>query len=71
VVDVHDHTLAVCDPARLTRTARVAAGDGPTHLIADRDGRLLVVDTRGKRLRTFGTTPRLRQVDSTPLPGTP
>jgi len=71
VVDVHGHTLAVYDPARLTRTAIVAAGDGPTHLVADRRGRLLVVDTAGNRLRIFTTTPQLRQVDSIPLPGSP
>ncbi len=71
LVDVHDHTLAVYDPARLTRTAAVPAGDGPTHLIADRRGRLIVVDTGGNRLRTFTTVPQLRQVDSMPLPGTP
>ncbi|OLB74051.1 MAG: hypothetical protein AUI14_24680, partial [Actinobacteria bacterium 13_2_20CM_2_71_6] len=71
VIDVHDHTLAVYDPARLTRTAQVPARDGPTHLIADRHGRLLVVDTGGNRLRTFTVVPQLRQVDSVPLPGTP
>jgi DNA-binding beta-propeller fold protein YncE len=70
MIDVHDHTLAVYDPARLTRTAVVPAGDGPTHLVADRRGRLLVVDTAGNRLRTFTTSP-LRQVDAMPLPGTP
>src|SRR5262249_44135981 len=71
VVDVHDHTLAVYDPLRLTRTALVAAGDGPTHLVADRRGRVLVVDTAGNRLRIFTTTPQLRQVDAVPLPGSP
>jgi DNA-binding beta-propeller fold protein YncE len=69
-IDVHDHTLAGYDAARLTRTAVVPAGDGPTHLVADRRGRLLVVDTAGNRLRTFTIAP-LRQVDEMPLPGTP
>lgn len=71
VIDVHEHTLAVYDTAHPARRAQVSAGDGPTHLVADRRGRLLVVDTRGNRLLTFTTAPELRQTEATALPGTP
>jgi DNA-binding beta-propeller fold protein YncE len=71
VVDVRDRTLSLHDAHRETRIGRLAAGDGPTHLIADKRGHLLVVDTGGDRILTFEITPRLRQIGSTPLPGTP
>jgi DNA-binding beta-propeller fold protein YncE len=71
LVDVEQHTLSSYDTTRPARRARVPAGDGPTHLVADRRGRLLVADTHGNRLLTFTTTPTLRRVASTRLPGTP
>jgi DNA-binding beta-propeller fold protein YncE len=71
MVDVAEHTLTVYDTTRPARRAQVPAGDGPTHIVADRRGRLVVVDTAGNRLLTFTTTPALRRVGSTPLPGTP
>jgi DNA-binding beta-propeller fold protein YncE len=71
VVDVRDRTLSLYDIRGLNRVARVPAGDGPTHLVADRHGHLIVVDTEGDRIRTFEVTPHLRQISSIPLPGTP
>jgi DNA-binding beta-propeller fold protein YncE len=71
VVDVRDRTLTLYDTHREVRAGRLPAGDGPTHLIADRRGHLLVVDTGGDRILTFETSPRLRRIRSTPLPGTP
>jgi DNA-binding beta-propeller fold protein YncE len=71
VVDVRDRTLSLYDTRREVRVRRLPAGDGPTHLVADRRGHLLVVDTGGDRILTFESTPRLRQIRSTALPGTP
>lgn len=71
MIDVYEHTLAIYDTAEPARRAHVPAGEGPTHVVADRRGRLLVVDTRGDRLLTFSTAPSLRQIAATPLPGTP
>lgn len=71
VIDVHEHTLSLYDTAQPARVGRVEAGDGPTHLVADRHGRLLVTDTRGDQLLVFATTPELAQVAELELPGAP
>ena len=70
VIDVADFSLSVYDIAAEERIGRVAAGAGPTHLIADLRGNLLVADTRGEDLLTFGLDP-LELRSSLPLPGTP
>lgn len=71
MIDVRDATLTVYDAAARSQLARLPAGDGPTHLVADKRGRLLVTDTRGDALLTYELTgqPLLRA--STPLPGRP
>ncbi|MEV6851925.1 hypothetical protein [Actinoplanes sp. NPDC051411] len=71
VVDVKDRTLALYDTRVPKRISVVDAGDGPTHMVADRRGHLQVVDTRGNRLLTFEVVPRLREIGSVPLDGTP
>lgn len=70
-VDVGARTVSLYDTRRRMRVGQVMAGDGPTHLVADRHGRLQVVDTRGGRLLTFAVTPQLRRIAITPLGGTP
>jgi DNA-binding beta-propeller fold protein YncE len=70
-IDVHEHTLSLYDTVDPARVGRVDAGDGPTHIVADRHGRLLVTDTRGDRLLVFDTTPELAQVAELELPGSP
>ncbi|MET0492770.1 MAG: YncE family protein [Actinoplanes sp.] len=70
-IDVRDRTLSLYDTRREVRVGQVMGGDGPTHLVADRHGRLQVVDTRGGRLLTFQVTPKLRRIAITPLGGTP
>ncbi len=71
VVDVKDRRLALYDTRTPKRISEVAAGDGPTHMVADRRGHLQVVDTRGGRLLTFEVTPKLKQIGSMSLGGTP
>jgi DNA-binding beta-propeller fold protein YncE len=71
VVDVHEQTLSVYDTERLERTGRVSAGHGPTHIVADRFGRLVVVDTRGGWVLLFATSPSLHLVGQAWLSGSP
>ena len=71
VIDVRGSTLTVLDAVSRTGLATVPAGDGPTHLVADRRGRLILTDTRGDALLTYELTPQVRVVDSVPLPGRP
>jgi DNA-binding beta-propeller fold protein YncE len=71
LVDVGAHELAVYDTTRRVRIGRTSAGEGPTHIVSDRRGRFIVVDTRGQRLLVYGPVPRLRRVATVPLAGTP
>lgn len=70
VVDVGAFTLTSYDVPAAALVDVVDAGDGPTHLVADTQGRFLVADTRGDAVLTFTADP-LRQVGRLPLPGTP
>jgi DNA-binding beta-propeller fold protein YncE len=71
MIDVHDHTLALYGTNPPSRRARIPAGAGPSHIVADRHGRLFVVDTRAGRLLTYSTEPRLAPRGSMSLPGSP
>jgi DNA-binding beta-propeller fold protein YncE len=71
MIDVYDHTLDLYGTQPPARIARIPAGVGPTHLVADRHGRLYVVDTRADRLLTFDALPHPRQTAWRPLPGAP
>jgi DNA-binding beta-propeller fold protein YncE len=71
MIDVHDHTLDLYATQPPTRIARIPAGAGPTHLVADRHGRLYIVDTRADRLLTFDALPYPRPRVATSLPGAP
>jgi len=55
-IDVRKNDLTVYDASALTVVGSVPAGAGPTHVVADRHGRLIVTDTRGDTIRVF--TPR-------------
>ena len=68
MVDVRDATLTTYDADKLTQLDTVPAGNGPTHLIADNDGRFVVVDTRGNALLVFKD---LNQTATLKLTGTP
>ena len=70
VVDVGDFTVSTYDVAAEERVDTVPGGEGPTHLVATADGRLVVADTRGDAIRVFSTDP-LEEVATLPLEGTP
>jgi len=71
MVDVRENTLTVYDSATRKRIAELPAGDGPTHVVADKHQRLAVVDTRGGAILIYELTPKPRQVARLELPGGP
>ncbi len=71
VLDARRNTLTVYDATRLSIVGSAPAGDGPTHLVADRHGRLIAVDTRGDAIRVFDPAPAPREVARAAQPGGP
>lgn len=69
MLDVRKNDLTVYDADKLTIVGTTPAGAGPTHLVADKHGRLIATDTRGDAVRVFNTEPR--EVASVPQPGGP
>ncbi|MBA3525207.1 MAG: YncE family protein, partial [Geodermatophilaceae bacterium] len=70
VVDVGAFTLSTYDLDAKERLGVLDAGEGPTHLVADGQGRLVVADTRGSEMLVFTADPLALQMQY-PLPGTP
>ncbi|GGP53140.1 YncE family protein [Saccharothrix coeruleofusca] len=58
------------DPTADRPGAGLRAGDGATNAVADRFGRVLVVDTRGGELMAFSTDPLIMR-QRYPVPGAP
>lgn len=71
VLDVRKNDLTVYDVTSLSAVGSIPAGAGPTHLIADRHGRMIATDTRGDAVRVFTPLPTPREVASVPQPGGP
>ncbi|GAB3237187.1 hypothetical protein GCM10027535_48890 [Mycolicibacterium hippocampi] len=69
LIDVRKNDLTIYDSDDLTIVGSTPAGEGPTHLVADRHGRMIATDTRGDAIRVFDTQPR--QVAETAHPGGP
>lgn len=69
LLDVRKNDLTVYDADALSIVGSTPAGDGPTHLVADRHGRLIAADTRGDAVRVFSTEPR--QLAEIAQPGGP
>jgi DNA-binding beta-propeller fold protein YncE len=57
-LDVRKNDLTVYDADKLSIVGSTPAGDGPTHLVADKHGRYIAADTRGNAVRVFTTDPR-------------
>ncbi len=71
VVDVGENTITFDDAETLRPLTELAAGDGPTHVVADKHGRYVVVDTRGGALLLYTPPPAAAQVARVTLPGQP
>ncbi|WP_253851720.1 YncE family protein [Mycobacterium sp. 1423905.2] len=71
VLDVRKNDLTIYDAQRLTIVGSTPAGVGPTHLVADRHGRMIATDTRGNAVRVFTPLPQPREVASVAQPGGP
>ncbi|MEC3975149.1 YncE family protein [Amycolatopsis sp. H20-H5] len=71
LVDVRQNDLTVYDANRLEQVARVPAGAGPTHVVADKRGHLAVSDTRGNAVLIYTLSPETKQIAKLDLPGTP
>lgn len=69
LLDVRKNDLTIYDSESLTIVGSTPAGKGPTHLVADKHGRMIATDTRGDAVRVFDTTPR--QVAEIAQPGGP
>ena len=62
MLDVRKNDLTVYDAAALTIVGVTPAGEGPTHLVADKHGRMIAADTRGDAVRVFEPLPKPREV---------
>jgi DNA-binding beta-propeller fold protein YncE len=71
LLDVRENSLTFYDAATLAPITELAAGNGPTHVVADRHGRMIVADTRGDALLVYRPPPRAAQLTRTELSGTP
>lgn len=75
MVDVRKNSLNTYDADTLRILGETPSGAGPTHLVADRHGRMIVTDTRGNQVivldpgTTTGQGPK--QVAAIPQPGGP
>lgn len=70
VVGVRSHALEAIDLQTLRTVGTVAAGTGPTHLVAD-GTRVYETDTLGGSIRVFTTRPHPGQVAQAAAPGRP
>lgn len=71
VVDVGENTVTFYDAEALRPLTELSAGEGPTHVVADKHGRVVVIDTRGGAVLTYTPPPQAAQVSRVPLPGQP
>jgi DNA-binding beta-propeller fold protein YncE len=71
LIDVRKNDLTVYDAAALTVVGSTQAGMGPTHVVGDRHGRLIVTDTRGDSIRVFTPRPTPQEIASVAQPGGP
>jgi DNA-binding beta-propeller fold protein YncE len=71
LLDVRENTLTFYDAATLTPITELATGEGPTHVVADRHGRMIVADTRGGALLVYSLPPQAAQIARVAVPGEP
>ena len=71
LIDVRKNDLTVYDTENLRIVGSTPAGEGPTHLVADKHGRMIAADTRGDAIRVFEPLPTPRQIGEVAQPGGP
>lgn len=71
MIDVRENSLTTYDAAGLSKLGETPSGAGPTHLVADRHGRMIATDTRGNQVLVFTATPQPREVARVAQPGGP
>jgi DNA-binding beta-propeller fold protein YncE len=71
MLDARQNTLTVYDADKLSIVGSTPAGAGPTHLVADRRGRMIATDTRGNTVRVFDPLPTPHEVGNVSQPGGP
>ncbi|MGA8332530.1 MAG: YncE family protein [Mycobacterium sp.] len=71
MLDARANDVTTYDAASLSIVGSAPAGAGPTHLIADRHGRMIAADTRGDAVRVFAILPAPEQIGSVAQPGGP
>ena len=71
LIDVRENTLTFYDANTFAGIAELPAGTGPTHLVADKHGRMIATDTRGGQLLVFDPSGTPRQIGQIAVPGEP
>jgi DNA-binding beta-propeller fold protein YncE len=71
MLDARKNSLTVYDADKLSIVGSTPGGAGPTHLVADRHGRMIAADTRGDVIRVFDPLPTPREVGSVSQSGAP
>jgi DNA-binding beta-propeller fold protein YncE len=71
LIDVRKNDLTVYNTQNLRILGSAPAGEGPTHLVADKHGRMIAADTRGDAIRVFEPQPTPHQVGEVAQPGGP
>ncbi len=71
VVDVRANSVTLIDVGARRVLGRLAAGQGPTHVVTGRGGEIYVLDTRGGAIFSYATRPALRLLARLSLPGGP
>lgn len=71
LIDVRENSLTVYDSATGDGILELPAGEGPTHLVADKHGRMIATDTRGGAIIVFDPSGTPREVGRVALPGEP
>ncbi|MEJ8277601.1 YncE family protein [Pseudonocardia spirodelae] len=71
LIDVRENSLTVYDAATGDGIRELPAGDGPTHLVADRHGRMIATDTRGGHVIVFDPSGTPSEVGRVDLAGEP
>ncbi|MBW0106126.1 YncE family protein [Pseudonocardia sp. KRD291] len=71
LIDVRDNSLTIYDTNTYAGILELPAGAGPTHLVADKHGRMIATDTRGGQVLVYDPSGTPRQIAALSVPGEP